>query len=250
MSRNTTDVICKNHTDEVYTNYCCLMTCLTPLCPECIDDHNKNHKNTGEFPEIDTIKKVCTMCHKKLNFINSNLKEQLQRLNNAEHISIENKMNKFISDLNRIRELILGQVNNYFDDLEAHYKNIFLQNKARDFYKLKKEISNIISDINLLDNNLDTLNKLDSIKKSIKLNKESILKDTISKVDEALSHEINIPVKIELSEVNLKAFRDRLTDLVRAEKEVINIKNEYKTDINNIQIYDKVHNYFVGKFKK
>lgn len=46
---------------------CSHPSCLRPLCPDCIDPHNKFHKSTNTFAEIDSIKNIKYMCTKKLN---------------------------------------------------------------------------------------------------------------------------------------------------------------------------------------
>lgn len=54
---------CDRHSHEYITNFCCDENCLLPLCPECIDEHNKFHNNSGNnLPEVDTLRRVQQMC--------------------------------------------------------------------------------------------------------------------------------------------------------------------------------------------
>lgn len=53
---------CQTHSEEQITNFCCLKNCYQPLCPDCIDNHIKNHKQNGQVPEVDIISRIKKFC--------------------------------------------------------------------------------------------------------------------------------------------------------------------------------------------
>lgn len=63
---STTKLYCEYHPSECLTNFCSHPQCLRPLCPDCIDAHNKFHKSSSTFAEIDSLKNVKLMCQKKV----------------------------------------------------------------------------------------------------------------------------------------------------------------------------------------
>ena len=78
---------CNIHPEEVITNFCCLRNCLTPLCPDCIDNHIKKHTELKQVPEIDTLNRVKKMCFNKLNYTMESLNDDLERLTQANNIN-------------------------------------------------------------------------------------------------------------------------------------------------------------------
>jgi hypothetical protein len=93
------------------------MGCQTPLCPECIHDHNKRHKNNGVFPEIDTLNRVSKMCEKKSTLVIDELKEMLERLNSLSGFDSENMQKQAKIDLDLMKQKIFDQVSLFFDNL-------------------------------------------------------------------------------------------------------------------------------------
>lgn len=112
---------CSIHKDEIITNYCCLMACQTPLCPECIDEHNKRHKSNNVFPEIDTLNRVTHMCEKKSTMVIDQLQEMIQRLNSLSGVDSENMQRKVKSDLDVMKERLIDQISVFFDNLYNDY---------------------------------------------------------------------------------------------------------------------------------
>jgi hypothetical protein len=42
------------------------MTCIKPLCPECIENHYTHHKNIRTAPEIDSFRTLKNKCVGKI----------------------------------------------------------------------------------------------------------------------------------------------------------------------------------------
>jgi hypothetical protein len=38
------ETTCNEHHGEVYTNFCSSVTCVKPLCPECVESHYDFHR--------------------------------------------------------------------------------------------------------------------------------------------------------------------------------------------------------------
>ena len=115
--KTTQQLYCSIHNEEIITNYCCLLNCQTPLCPECIDEHNKKHKSNGIFPEIDTLNRVSMMCKKKSSLIIDELQEMLNRLNSLSAIDSEKMKSNAKTDLDNIKNKIIQQISVFFDNL-------------------------------------------------------------------------------------------------------------------------------------
>lgn len=112
---------CKTHSEELITNYCCILSCQTPLCPECIDEHNKMHKKQNVFPEIDTINRVKTMCSNKLVFTSKTLEDLLNKLNNAKNLNLDDILQTSLQDLEKHRLRVIEQVNIYFKQIQDEF---------------------------------------------------------------------------------------------------------------------------------
>lgn len=58
----TSGLHCSAHPGEHFTNFCTSISCLHPLCPECIDDHVLYHKQSKSHNEIASILNVKKGC--------------------------------------------------------------------------------------------------------------------------------------------------------------------------------------------
>lgn len=114
---------CGIHNEELITNYCCLMGCQTPLCPECIDDHNKRHKLNGIFPEIDTLNRVVAMCEQKSGVVVEELEEMNHRLNSATTIDVEELKSIAYNDLENMKLKMIDQITIFFNNLYEDFSN-------------------------------------------------------------------------------------------------------------------------------
>lgn len=112
---------CSIHTSDAITNYCCLMGCQTPLCPECIHDHNKRHKANGVFPEIDTINRVTQMCEKKSTLVIDDLQEILNKLNSLSQFDVDTLQKQAKVDLDNMKKRLIEQISIFFDNLYKDY---------------------------------------------------------------------------------------------------------------------------------
>ncbi len=66
MSTKQIEDTCLEHEGEPFTNFCSAMTCIKPLCPECIENHYTHHKNMRTVPEIDSFRTLKNKCVAKI----------------------------------------------------------------------------------------------------------------------------------------------------------------------------------------
>lgn len=101
--KNTVPLVrCEKHFNEYITNYDCIT--LDPICPECLDDHLKKNLQNGIPPEVDTLKKVRTMCSSKALSLADSLENEIAKIGltlNSSPNSIYSKMN---NDLETVRK--------------------------------------------------------------------------------------------------------------------------------------------------
>jgi hypothetical protein len=93
-----------------------LPQCLKPLCPDCIDLHNKFHKSTKSSAEIDSIKNIKLNCQKKLTRGIQEIQKILDELENF-MMSTESDDQTFMQ-IKRAKDLVIDMVNVFFIRLE------------------------------------------------------------------------------------------------------------------------------------
>lgn len=108
---------CSMHTEHNITNYCCLMRCQTPLCPECIDKHNKRHKSNGVFPMIDTLHRVTKMCDQKCELVIQDIQHLLDQVNSFQRFDIDHFKKQAQADLERMKQTLFTQISAFFDNM-------------------------------------------------------------------------------------------------------------------------------------
>lgn len=66
LSTKYLDEACIEHDGEPFVNFCAAMTCVKPLCAECIENHYSYHKNLRTPPEIISFKSLKNQCITKI----------------------------------------------------------------------------------------------------------------------------------------------------------------------------------------
>ena len=247
---------CSTHPEEIITNYCCLRTCLTPLCPDCIDEHNKRHKAHNKFPEIDTIQRVKNMCSNKLSVVSQTLEDHLNRLNNATNINIEDILNESLQDLDKLKDKMIDQINKYFSQLKDEYVSKLRSSGAQinDFQELRKKIEQVVEELGAIKNGLEGPYLFDSIKNTTKLDSEHLLSTFEKMVEEALNKQVSLPTQFVFDEKYFSNFALELRKIISVDTKNIKVvtNDQYlsqlvpKKDGNKCVQYE---NYFNQKFK-
>ena len=247
---------CQYHPDELITNYCCLRTCLTPLCPDCIDEHNKRHKSMNQFPEIDTLNRVKAMCHNRLSVASKTLEDQLTRLNAATSLNLDDLVKKSLNEIENLRINLINQINSYFGTIQNEYVSKIRSSELmiNDYRDLKAEISSIIEELNSVRYSLDGPNSFDSIRSTVRLDTDTLLSTFDKQVEDALSKSVSLPIKFVLNEIELQNFQTVLKKIISVfSQDVKVVTNEQylkslKPNLND-EISSQNKSYFNYKFK-
>ena len=248
---------CIDHPGESITNYCCLRTCLTPLCPECIDGHNKLHKARNQFPEIDTMGRVKKMCADKLTGAIDHLQSQLDRLNSATNVNLEDIIKLSLQDLENLRDNLIGQINEYFQQIKEEYVQKIRVSEVNfsDSSELKDKFAGVINELNAVKHNLDSPSTFDSIRNTVKLDSEMLISSFDSQVEEIFNKRVSLPIKFVFSEDDLLNFQTLLRKIVSVfSKEIKVVTNdEYlkqlKQQKKTTEVETQNRSYFNYKFK-
>ena len=246
---------CNTHPEEIITNYCCLRSCQTPLCPDCIDEHNKKHKASGQFPEIDTLSRVKTMCNKQLSLVSITLEDLLNRLNAAAGINLDDIIQRSLSDLEKVKMRLIDQVNSYFRSLQDDFLAKIRSSSTRlpDNAELKTKLSNIIEEVNSIKSNLDGPNTFEAIKCTSSLDTQSLIANFEAKVQEALNRSVPLPTSIVVSDSGFANFSSDLKRIVTLDTRELKMttNEQYLSQMPqkkdpNVLLY---RSYFDDKFK-
>lgn len=220
---------CPQHQDEVITNFCCLTNCLTPLCPDCIDNHIKNHKMKSQVPEVDTLSRVKKMCNNKISFTILALQENLQRLRNTNNLKPIDVLQDSLQDLEKLRQKMIEQINQYFNSLKEDFSKQFHQSASQfnGFQDLENKLQQVIEELQDIHQSLDTSLLFESIKTTTNLDSDSLIKSYDDQVNDCINKQIQLPIQIIFSEANFQSFQMELRKVVSiGSKEVKVVTNE------------------------
>ena len=167
---------CPQH-GEYFTNFCCIKKCLTALCPECIDDHNKRHKMENIFPEVDTLKRVKAMCNKQIINATNVLEEELSRVKKFTNMSADDILSDAKRDLSVARNAMHKSIDDFFDSILEEYTEKIKQNITRtyDFKELEEELRLLLLELRTLDDQLRGKEMLSSIRKTCSLDMADVV---------------------------------------------------------------------------
>lgn len=245
---------CPSHPEEIYTNFCCLRQCQKPLCPDCIDHHNKNHRSKNEFPEIDTLTRVKKMCKNKLNFVIKNLEEEKKRLEKAINIDLSDFLKKSILEIDLIKKKFEKKIEDYFFNLKKTFSFEFEKKikKNSDFENLKKKINEVIFELRTIDKNLENKKMFENIKNTSNLDSEELLATFSKEIDLILSKSVNLPFYFNFDEnclINLEGFLNGFFEVKEKNVDyVVNKENLIGRKILGGKDLEVMREYFRKKF--
>lgn len=251
----TPSITCPKHTAEIYTNYCCVNTCLTPLCPDCIDDHNKNHKNNGVFPEVDTLGRVKFMCAKQIDYAVKVLEAELQTVIQHQSFTTGDWMNLAKKNLDVAKMRMQQLIEQYFADLLKTYQEELGQLEGRfNFKPIREDLEVILRELKLVDNQLKGQQVFQGIRSTVSLDLKALVKTYQTKVEDALDISHNIPIDVDFSEEDCREFRKDLQKYISINRTAVSLNRDpnsrnriAKTEI-ELQNSDTQH-YFKTKFR-
>ena len=206
---------CKVHPNEELTNFCCIKHCLTPICPECIDDHNKDHKLRGEFPEIDTFKRVINMCLKQVGTATTVVEEELKRLKKFSKLDVEDIMQDAAKEMMSARQNMHQAIDSFFEEILADYeKNIRKTfTKSFDLKPLDKELRLALEELDSLDSQLKSGREkyfIDSVRRVISIDMSKFVVFYQEKIRQGLGKGMVLPFDVVFSRQNHPEMHDFL----------------------------------------
>ena len=247
---------CPNHREEHLTNFCCIKKCLTALCPECIDDHNKRHKSENVFPEIDTIKRVKTMCVKQIQNAVAVLEEELARVKKLGSMSADDILSEAERDLSAARKAMHKSIDDFYDGiLEDHATKIKNSIKTTyDFKELEEELKVLLLELHSLEDQMRTKDMLNSIRKTCSLDMKEVVLTYQEKVQKQVDRRLSLPIDVDFSEKDKREFHNDIKKYVRIKNKDIGISlpDVERNRQQNVALKltsDETMSYFSKKFK-
>lgn len=256
MADYDTYLQCPQHHDEHLTNFCCIKKCLTALCPECIDDHNKRHKMESVFPEIDTIKRVKVMCSKQIHNAVNVLEEELSRVKKFASMSADDILSEAERDLSSARKAMHKSIDDFYDQILEDYADKIKQNisKTYDFRELEDELKTLLLELNALDDQLRSKDMLNAMRKTCSLDMAEVVLTYQEKVQRQVDKRLSLPIDVDFSEKDKRDFNNDLSKYIRIKNKDIGISmpEMERTRLNNAVLKmtnDETASYFSRKFK-
>lgn len=256
MSEYEASLICPHHPEEALTNFCCIKKCLTALCPECIDDHNKRHKMENVFPEIDTIKRVKIMCTKQVVNAIGVLEEELARVKKFSSMSADDILSEAERDLSAARKAMHKSIDDFFDSILEDYADKIKQNINRtyDFKDLEDELKILLSELQTLEDQMRTKEVLSAVRKTCSLDMTEVVLTYQDKVQKQVDKRLSLPIDIDFSDKDKRDFHNDLGKYIRLKNKDIGISlpEVERNRLQNVMLKmtnDETNSYFSKKFK-
>lgn len=218
---------CPTHPNEQITNYCCIRSCHTPLCPDCINDHTKLHKQKKEYPEIDTLSRVKKMCKTKLLYILKILEKDLKKLEKAENLDVEEILYKSLQDLEKLKYKLIEKIENYITKIKEDFTIKFQTStrKTGNFNEMKTKIRNVGEELKNLHESLFEDRMFESIKNTSNLDSKQLIEFFDKMVLKNIQEKVKVPTQFVFSDEKFRGFEVFLGKIVGVEvvqrKEVV-----------------------------
>lgn len=227
-------VFCDKHPSEQVTNFCCGIECLKALCPECIDLHNRFHRENRAFPEIDSLKNVKRNCSKKIKAGINVLTQELEKLELKYLVNPQDIVDEGIEMIRRNKEKVLQMINVFYESFEAEYKrglNEFIF-KGQDFNTLFEKIRNFINELEFYLANLESNNALTIIKKICLLDLKSLIDKYKIEIQGLIDVKMNKTLDIQINDSRLKNIEAELSKIIKIQYYSPEIKTSVRSRIN------------------
>ena len=259
MDLRCPDIPCKEHEGEIITNFCCQQSCLSGLCPECIDEHYKSHRANGITSEIDTIKTIKNMCEKHQEIGIRGISEEINRLEGHHKVGPNEVIQEGVSELTAVRRAFHQVIDNHFDSIQNAYAERINHdmNKFYDFKELSENQHEILHQLKRLHEGLRSPQLIESVSKSSRLDMKDLLENYRAQVDGAQGRRLSLPSQVTFSQEKLKTFEGELKNYVALKDRSIGVnllggimdagKVKHRGYEENTQS-DQLNQYFKSKF--
>ena len=202
-SQQDTYLACHKHKNEEYTNFCCIKYCLSALCPDCIDEHNKDHKKKGEFPEFDTLKRMHAMCLKQVQGAEGVVQEEIRRLSRLSSMSIDQIILDAKRELSESKGKIYRSIDVFYDEIMAGYEETVRKamKQSFDFRDVERELAMALEELKSLETELNSDKHLvSSIKRVCTLDMMKFIKYYQERVRKSIGNELYLPFDVQFNE--------------------------------------------------
>ena len=232
LSSATSSYHCQEHDNEPVTNFCSNMDCLKPLCPECIDIHNKFHHSQSTLPQIASVKNAKSMCGKKLKAALAALHQELENPILNAIIDPTNAIKEEMKKLREVKEKLNEIIDHHLQTLEVNLKKNInrTHTNSNDALEIYEKMKSMISELESLHRDLHTNNSLGVLKKICSLDLKTMMNKFKAEMGRALQKRSSEGVSAIYDDSFTEAFKDILGKLVGLSKETDIHKN------NNTQI--------------
>ena len=223
---------CFDHPNEYITNFCCLLECLKPLCPDCIDAHTKYHKQLSTYPLIDSLKSVRVNCGRKVKAAILSLTKELENLELRDLANPKEIEEESLEHLRRCREKVLAMVNNFFDNLEMQHNRLASEITNRiDANSIFEKVRNFINDLEYLQANLDSNNAINVMKKICSMDLKAFVDKHKNEISSLLNSNQTAQIIVDINERGLSEMETSLASSFNLNKRTMkNLSNSALID--------------------
>lgn len=178
---------CEDHPGEPITNFC--FASLKPLCPACIDFHNKIMRQNNVFPEIDTYRNVKLNCAKKCKSAVLSLQGELAKLESQVILNPRDIIEDGIYQIRRAKEKLISHINQYMDQVEIEFAKSVNEavSKAKEFNDIHDKVRSLIQELEHLMHNIESPNSIPTVKKICMIDLKALLEKFRGDVNHTLA---------------------------------------------------------------
>ena len=235
-----TKIYCEDHPGEKITNFC--FASLKPLCPGCMDFHNKMMKQNGTFPELDTLKNVKVNCAKKVKSAIMALTGELQKLDSQLVVNPKEIIDEGIATMRRAREKLIEQINRHFEELEMEYSKRINDAilKAMGYNDVNDKIKNLLNELEHLLYNIETPNCIPTIKKVCLIDLKTLLDKFRSDVNQTLHYRNTVTSnfsELKIDESKIPKLQDEISRyvyLVHKDERTANMNPSFRDNASKV----------------
>lgn len=214
--------VCQEHDNEPITNFCAFIECLKPLCPECIDIHNRLHHSQNTLPQITSLKNARLNCTKKIKAALSSLNQELENPLLQAIIDPSAAIREESKRVRELKEKINGVIDTYLMNLESSLKKNINKshaqsNEALEVYQKMKET---VHELESLHKDIHTHNSLTVVKKICALDLKSLMNKFKSDLTRSLQKRSTEGVAVVFDESYMDNFREVLMKMISLSKEL------------------------------
>lgn len=229
--------VCSDHDNEPITNFCSHIDCLKPLCPECIDDHNKHHHSQNTLPQISSLKNAKSNCAKKIKAALAALHQELDNPLLTAIVDPQNAIREEIKKVNELREKLNDIIQHYLVGLESNLKKNINKShsNSNDALEVIEKFKNHIAELESLHKDIHSNNSLGVLKKICGLDLKTMMNKLKADLTRALQKRSTEGVAIVFDESYLDHFKDVLSKLIGLSKETDLQKNNLPSNFTSPQ---------------